>query len=135
VKLTLLHVVPVPQAITNATSGGNHAQIRYLASQGVIPPLCKLFDCPDSKIIMVAMEGVENILRVGKEDADVALETSHTNPYAVEVENCGGLHGLEALQQHDSVEIKKKAVQILLVSHKRAVDGTKGGEGRVRSDG
>ena len=40
-------------AISNATSGGTDAQIRYLANQGVIQPLCELFTCPDSKIIMV----------------------------------------------------------------------------------
>jgi importin subunit alpha-6/7 len=53
-------------AISNATSGGTDQQIRYLVSQACIAPLCDLFGSSDAKMIMVAMEGIENILRVGK---------------------------------------------------------------------
>lgn len=52
-------------AISNATSGGSDEQIHYLASQNAIAPLCELFKCEDAKMIVVAMEGVENILKVG----------------------------------------------------------------------
>ena len=57
-------------AISNATSGGSEEQIRFLVAQGCIPPLCDLFTCPDPKIITVALEGIENILRVGQRDAN-----------------------------------------------------------------
>jgi hypothetical protein len=57
-------------AISNATSGGREEQVRYLVSQNVIRPLCELFACGDSKMVLVALEAVENILRVGKADAD-----------------------------------------------------------------
>ena len=98
-------------AISNATSGGNDAQIRYLADQGVIPRLCELFTCPDSKIIMVAMEGVENILRVGK--ADAQSDPNNVNAFADQVEQCKGLDYLEALQHHENADIYQKAAQIL----------------------
>jgi len=98
-------------AISNATSGGNDAQIRYLADQGVIPRLCELFTCPDAKIIMVAMEGIENILRVGK--ADAANDPNNVNPFADVVEQCKGLDYLEALQHHENADIYQKASAIL----------------------
>jgi importin subunit alpha-1 len=90
--------------------------IRYLASQGVIPRFCALFNCPDSKIVMVAMEGIENILRVGKADALMAQD--EPNPYPDIVEQCSGLDLLEALQHHASVEICSKAQGILRVSRR-----------------
>jgi len=104
-------------AISNATSGGKEEQIRYLVSQGVIGPLCDLFVCEDSKIVMVAMEGIENILRVGKQDAIAggggANFDNGCNTYSQYVEECGGLDNLEALQRHENEEIYDKAVKIL----------------------
>ncbi len=50
-------------AITNTSSGGTADQIRYLVSQGCIPPLCDLLTVMDSKIVQVALSGLENILR------------------------------------------------------------------------
>ena len=52
-------------AISNATSGGTQEQIKYLVSAGCIKPLCDLLICADPRIITVALEGLENILKVG----------------------------------------------------------------------
>lgn len=97
-------------AISNATSGGNATQIRFLAENGVIPALCGLFSCTDPKIIMVALEGVENILKSGKREA---AKSCSVNPYNDAVEECGGLDGLELLQRHDNEEIYDRAVRVL----------------------
>jgi len=97
-------------AISNATSGGRDDQIRRIVSQGVIPPMCELFICPDPKIVMVAMEGIENILRVGKRDAP---QYGGVNKFAEFVEECGGLDKLEELQQHENEGIYHKAVEML----------------------
>lgn len=99
-------------AISNATSGGRDEQIRYLVDQHVIQPLCNLLLCPDPKIILVALEGIENILRVGKADAD-RTGAGAKNQYAYEVEACNGLDSIEALQRHENEEIFDKAVKIL----------------------
>ena len=53
-------------AISNATSGGTHQQIKYLVDQGCIKPLCDLIVCSDARIVTVALEGLENILKVGE---------------------------------------------------------------------
>lgn len=97
-------------AISNATSGGRDEQLQYLIQQGVIPPLCELFNCPDAKIILVAMEGLENLLRVGKNETQM---TGTDNKVAELVEECGGLDALEALQRHDNSEIYEKSVRLL----------------------
>ena len=52
-------------AISNATSGGTQDQIKFLVSAGCIKPLCDLLTCADVRIITVALEGLENILKVG----------------------------------------------------------------------
>lgn len=74
-------------AITNATNGGTPDQIRYLAMQGCIPPLCDLLTVMDPKIVQVALNGLENILRLGEQDAPMH---NGLNPYAVLIEECYG---------------------------------------------
>lgn len=74
-------------AITNATNGGTPDQIRYLAMQGCIPPLCDLLTVMDPKIVQVALNGLENILRLGEQDAPIH---NGLNPYAVLIEECYG---------------------------------------------
>ena len=60
---------------------------RYLVSQGVIKPLCDLLTVMDSKIVQVALSGLENILRVGKQDS---FQTDGVNQFAVMVEEAYG---------------------------------------------
>lgn len=74
-------------AITNATSGGTAEQIRYLVDQGCIPPLCDLLTVMDGKIVQVALNGLENILRLGDQDAKAH---KGVNAYAVLIEECYG---------------------------------------------
>ncbi|XP_066904568.1 importin subunit alpha-7 [Halyomorpha halys] len=97
-------------AITNATSGGTPEQIRYLVDQGCIHPLCELLTVMDAKIIQVALNGLENILRLGEQDARAQ---GTLNPYAVNVEECYGLDKIEYLQSHDNMEIYQKAFDII----------------------
>lgn len=61
--------------------------VRYLVSQGVIKPLCDLLTVMDSKIVQVALSGLENILRIGKQDA---FQTDGVNQFAVMVEEAYG---------------------------------------------
>jgi len=93
-------------AISNITNNGNAKHVRYLVQQGVLPPLIEMFKCSDPKIIMVALEGVDNILKIGEKDGD-------SNKFAEIVEECGGVDQLELLQRHDNEDIYKKSVQIL----------------------
>ncbi len=50
--------------MSNATSGGHADQIKFLVDSGTIKPLCDLLQVTDVRIVTVALEGLENILKV-----------------------------------------------------------------------
>lgn len=121
----------VAWAITNATSGGTAEQIKYLVSAGCIPPMCELLTVMDTKIVQVALSGLDNILKSGE------IQHAKPNPYAVLIEECfgkcspvrpvarnwvgsitslfrhAGLDKLEFLQSHEVKDIYEKAFYIL----------------------
>lgn len=103
-------------AISNATSGGLQKpdQIRYLVSQGCIKPLCDLLACPDNKIIQVALDGLENILKVGEMDKE-ATQTGegNLNRYALFIEEAGGMEKIHECQNNANEEIYMKAYNII----------------------
>jgi len=98
-------------AISNATSGGTDDQIRHIVTAGAIRPLCNILQVPDPKVINVAIDALDNILRVGQVDAD-KLGTSNT--YAEFIEECDGLDKIEYLQSHPRQEIYNKSHQIIV---------------------
>jgi hypothetical protein len=75
-------------AITNATSGGTPEQIMQLVEMGSVPPLCDLLSVLDPKIVEVALNALENILKVGEKDATRAEYDG--NPFAGLIEECYG---------------------------------------------
>ncbi|KAI3826039.1 hypothetical protein L1987_00081 [Smallanthus sonchifolius] len=99
-------------AISNATSGGSSEQIKYVVSQGCIKPLCDLLVCPDSRIVTISLEGLENILKVGEVEKN-AGNNRDVNFYAQLIDDAEGLEKIEHLQSHDNHEIYEKAVKIL----------------------
>jgi len=98
-------------AISNATSGGSAEQIKYLVQQGCIRPLCDLLDAKDARIVTVALEGLENILRIGQEEAQRTGLT--VSEYGQIIDSEGGLDKIEALQNHQQNEIYEKAMKII----------------------
>ena len=73
----------------------NELNLRFLVQQGCIPPLCDLLTVMDSKIVQVALNGLENILRFGEAESK---NTGGSNPYAVIIEEVFGLDKIEFLQ-------------------------------------
>uniref|UniRef100_A0A182YSJ9 Importin N-terminal domain-containing protein n=2 Tax=Anopheles stephensi TaxID=30069 RepID=A0A182YSJ9_ANOST len=69
--------------------------------------MCELLTVMDPKIITVALNGLENILKVGEE------QRTKPNPYAVMIEECYGLDKLEFLQSHQNNDIYEKAFSII----------------------
>ena len=103
-------------AISNATSGGLQKpdQIRYLVSQGCIKPLCDLLTCPDNKIVQVALDGLENILKVGEMDKETAQTSeSRLNRYALFIEEAGGMIKIHDCQNNANEDIYLKAYNII----------------------
>eukprot|EP01041_Mallomonas_annulata_P010859 gene10859-22676_t len=95
-------------AVSNATSGGTPEQIMFIVSQGAIPPLCELLKVQDTKIVTVALEGIENILKIGSQ-AGGSIATNLVNIVA----ECGGVGYIEDLQNHENHSIYQRAVKIL----------------------
>ena len=80
-------------------------------SRGCIPPLCDLLKVAEVKIVTVALEGLENILKVG--ETKVREMGLQENPHAVHVEQAGGLDLIDNLQQHENAGIYEKSLKIL----------------------
>lgn len=99
-------------AISNATSGGTAEQIKFLVDCGCIKPLCDLLGTPDVRIVTVALEGLENILKVGEQMKRMP-GGSGNNPFAQLIEDAEGLDKIEALQEHQNEDLYEKAVSIL----------------------
>uniref|UniRef100_A0A3Q4ICM7 Karyopherin alpha 5 (importin alpha 6) n=1 Tax=Neolamprologus brichardi TaxID=32507 RepID=A0A3Q4ICM7_NEOBR len=78
-------------AITNATSGGTPSQIKYLVSLNAIKPMCDLLTVMDSKIVQVSLNGLENILRLGEQEAK--QNGTGINPYCALIEEAYGNAG------------------------------------------
>uniref|UniRef100_A0A8C2DGH0 Karyopherin alpha 5 (importin alpha 6) n=1 Tax=Cyprinus carpio TaxID=7962 RepID=A0A8C2DGH0_CYPCA len=98
-------------AITNATSGGTPEQIRYLVSLNTIKPMCDLLTVMDSKIVQVALNGLENILRLGEQESK--QNGTGINPYCALIEEAYGLDKIEFLQSHENQEIYQKAFDLI----------------------
>lgn len=59
---------------------------RYVVSTGCVGPLCDMLSVPESRMISVALEGLENILKVGSRSPQVG----GVNPYAKIIEEVYG---------------------------------------------
>ncbi|KAM9277925.1 LOW QUALITY PROTEIN: importin subunit alpha-5 [Cariama cristata] len=99
-------------AITS-TSGGSAEQIsmKYLVELGCIKPLCDLLTVMDSKIVQVALNGLENILRLGEQESK--RSGTGINPYCALIEEAYGLDKIEFLQSHENQEIYQKAFDLI----------------------
>jgi hypothetical protein len=95
-------------ALSNATASCNAAFVTTLVNAGIIPPLCQQLHSPDPKLLTVALEALDNILRVGKKQG---LETR--NRFADLVEECGGLDLIEGLQRHENRDIYQRTLALL----------------------
>ena len=74
--------------ICNAISVGNRIQIEYLVHRGVITSLVSLLELNDSKLSLIVMEGLSNILKCGE---NIKIETGNDeNEFknAIETAHC-----------------------------------------------
>ena len=83
-------------------------QIAALVAQGVVSPICEMIKTEDPRIVMVALEGIENILRSG----NAAAGPGGHNAHAVVCEEAGVPEALEALE-HAPANIYNKALSII----------------------
>lgn len=62
---------------------------------GCIKPLCDLLEVKDAKVVIVALEGLENILRAGDQQ-----KTNDINDIATMIDEADGVNKIQALQYH-----------------------------------
>jgi len=93
-------------AITNLTSGGTIEQIATIANYGVVPILCNLLTVRDSKVTLVILDGLTNILTTGQKIGQIEQVCN-------QIEECGGLDKIEMLQQSENEKVYKAALDII----------------------
>ncbi|EOA13189.1 hypothetical protein CARUB_v10026215mg [Capsella rubella] len=98
-------------AISNSIICGSLNQIKYLVKKGCIKPLCDILVCSDIRMILVCLDGLENILMAG--EVEKKNTGGDVNSYCELIEDAEGVEKIENLQHHDNNEIYEKAVKIL----------------------
>ena len=102
-------------ALRNAAFNGSPDQVTEFVQSGIIKALCSLFQEKDVKIISVAMEGLNRILKCGKEHFS---ENKDISEFASIVEQCDGLVKLKELQNHSYYFIALKARSMIVTYFK-----------------
>ncbi|AYV86548.1 MAG: hypothetical protein Sylvanvirus3_2 [Sylvanvirus sp.] len=100
-------------AISNATSGGTHNQIIYLGEFGCLPPLCRLLDCTEVKVILLVLDAIENVLKSEEWCQTGEEPAAEGSRFQDKIEECGGIRQIEMLQRHENQDIYTRAQRIL----------------------
>ena len=87
--------------VSNIALGGTRQHVRQLVEYRPIKPLCDVLTVHDAKIVKVALETLEAVLKID----DI--------PGTVLIDEADGLDKIEALQQHENDEIYQQAVRII----------------------
>ncbi|XP_068149183.1 importin subunit alpha-7-like [Drosophila tropicalis] len=95
------------RSLANASTFGKSNQTHYLFLINSLPLVCDFLTIDDSSVILLALKTLENILRVG-DDYQIL-----PNPYALAIEECGGLEKIEYLQTHENLEIYHKSFNLI----------------------
>lgn len=89
---------------SNIATGGNDMHVHSLVELGGIDALCSVIDVADPKILLVVLDAIDHILRVGQKCG---------RDYIGFVDECDGLDKIENLQEHANNQVYEKAVYII----------------------
>uniref|UniRef100_A0A7S1XWA2 Importin subunit alpha n=1 Tax=Phaeomonas parva TaxID=124430 RepID=A0A7S1XWA2_9STRA len=92
--------------VANVGSSGSPKDVQLMVEEGAIYQLCQFLDFQDARLTQVVLDGLESMLRVGR-------EVGEEEKFATLVDEAGGLDKLEGLQEHQDETIYNKAVNII----------------------
>jgi len=90
--------------VSNVLSGGTPAHALKLVEFGAVAPLCALLNQNETKIILVAIDALDAILKLGNLGGV---------PTTTLVDEAGGVEALENLQHHENSKVYEKAVALI----------------------
>lgn len=99
-------------ALSNCTASASPEQFEVLVDKGIIESLGSVLKGKDVRMLAVALEGLENILRCGSK---FHRDANNENIFTMVMEQEGLLDDLEQLQQHQNHTIYEKALNIIEV--------------------
>ena len=92
--------------VSNIATGGSESQIMSVIEAGGIDAVCSILSVNDTKMLLVALDAIEQILKLGSQE----------NLDYIFVVKCDGLKSIENLQEHESDEVYRKAVNIIEIN-------------------
>lgn len=88
--------------VSNLATAGSKSHIQQLVEHGAIRQICDLLDVGEVRILLVAIDALEAILK-----------NSSGNNYAQLVDEAEGIEKLENLQDHENHEVYQKSMRII----------------------
>lgn len=96
----------VSNIVTSSEGVDNIPYISLLVQLGAVRSLCDLLDVSDTRIVIVALEALDSILKCG-------VNTNSIDEFTALVDEAEGIDKLENLQEHENEEVYNKAVRII----------------------
>lgn len=90
--------------VSNIATGGTDKQIMSVIEAGAIDAVCSILSVNDTKMLLVALDAVDCILKLGMK---------LNKDYISFVDECDGLTMIETLQEHESEEVYQKAIALI----------------------
>ena len=92
--------------LSNIATGGQPEHVEGITELGAIRAVVSMLTVPDSKVIIVALDALTAILKVGE-------NLNNNQAYVVLVEEANGVESLEELQEHKNDEVYQKTIGII----------------------
>ena len=98
--------------LSNATHSKDVSLLMRMVALGAFERLVDSLQHQDSRILLNALEAINNLLRAGKE-VMLGEKNSGFNELAIRFDEMGGLNRLEELQTHPNAKVYNKVVAIM----------------------
>jgi hypothetical protein len=89
--------------VSNLATGGSKTHIQQLVEHGAIRHICDLLDVGEVRILLVAIDALEAILK----------SSPNSNVFTKLVDEAEGIEKLENLQDHENHDVYQKAMRLI----------------------